>query len=74
VVKGFRTGDLVRAVVPHGKKTGTYVGRVAVRTNGRFNMTKANGTIQGISYRDCRLLQRSDGYTYQHGAGASSLP
>jgi hypothetical protein len=30
-VKGFQTGDIVKAVVTKGKKTGTYTGRVAVR-------------------------------------------
>ena len=64
VVKGFQTGDLIRVVVSHGKKAGTYVGRVAVRATGSFNITTVNGTVQGISYRFCRLLHRSDGYTY----------
>jgi hypothetical protein len=32
-VQGFQTGDLVRAVVPEGRKAGTYVGKVAVRTS-----------------------------------------
>ena len=30
-VKGFQTGDIVKAVVTKGKKIGTYLGRVAVR-------------------------------------------
>ena len=62
VVKGFRTGDRVKAVVPDGKKKGVYVGKVAVRSSGSFNITTAQGTIQGINYRHCRLLQRADGY------------
>ena len=61
---GFTTGDLVRAVVPSGKKAGTHVGRVAVRKTGYFNITTALGVIQGISYRHCRLLHRADGWTY----------
>ncbi|HEX4202957.1 MAG TPA: hypothetical protein VHZ51_01900, partial [Ktedonobacteraceae bacterium] len=36
-VKGFQTGDIVKAIVPTGKKVGTYVGRVAVRSSGSFN-------------------------------------
>ena len=59
---GFATGDLVRAVVPTGKKAGTYVGRVAVRSRGSFNITASAGTVQGISHRHCRLLQRADGW------------
>jgi 5-methylcytosine-specific restriction endonuclease McrA len=72
-VYGFQTGDLVRAVVPKGTKQGTYVGRVAVRTSGSFNLTTRQGTIQGISHRWCVLVARADGYTYiEKGAGASS--
>jgi hypothetical protein len=63
-VQGFRTGDMVRAVVRSGKKQGTYVGRVAVRATGSFNITTMIGTVQAISYRFCVLLHRSDGYSY----------
>ncbi len=68
-VQGFRTGDMVRAVVPVGKKAGTYVGRVAVRTTGRFNVTTSRGTIQGIAATSCRTLQHRDGYRYAKGEG-----
>jgi 5-methylcytosine-specific restriction endonuclease McrA len=72
-VHGFQTGDLVRAVVPRGSKQGTYVGRVAVRTSGSFNLTTKQGTIQGISHRWCVLVARADGYAYtEKGAGTSS--
>ncbi|MEV0232957.1 RNA-guided endonuclease IscB [Nonomuraea sp. NPDC050786] len=63
-VHGFQTGDLVRAVVPAGKKAGTHTGRVAVRSTGSFNITTATGTVQGIHHRYVRLLQRADGYAY----------
>ena len=62
-VKGFRTGDLVIAVIPNGKKQGRYVGKVAVRSSGSFNVMTGQGTIQGISHRHCRLLRRADGYS-----------
>ncbi|MGP3958552.1 RNA-guided endonuclease IscB [Nonomuraea sp. 3N208] len=61
---GYQTGDLTRAVVPTGKKQGTYTGRVAVRVTGYFNITTAHGTVQGIHHRHFRLLQRGDGYAY----------
>ena len=61
---GFQTGDRVRAIVTEGKKTGTYAGRVAVRSSGSFNIQTGSGVVQGISYKDCRLLQRADGYGY----------
>jgi len=63
-VQGFQTGDLVRAVVPSGKKVGIYLGRVAVRASGSFNTQGAYGVVQGISYKHCRVLQRNDGYGY----------
>jgi 5-methylcytosine-specific restriction endonuclease McrA len=65
LVKGFRTGDVVRAVVEQGAKAGSYQGRVAIRASGSFNITTGNATIQGISYRWCRLLQRRDGYSHR---------
>ena len=49
-VRGFRTGDIVRATVPSGKKRGVHVGRVAVRRTGSFNVQTARGTVQGISH------------------------
>ena len=60
-VKGFRTGDVVRATVPSGKRRGVHVGRVAVRRTGAFNVRTAQGTVQGISHRRCRAVQRADG-------------
>jgi hypothetical protein len=65
-VKGFQTGDIVRAVVPTGKHQGTYIGRIAVRSTGSFNLTTAHGTIQGISHRSCTVRHRCDGYEYIH--------
>lgn len=61
---GYATGDLVTAVVPTGKKQGTHTGRVAVRASGYFNVSTAHGTVQDISRRHVRLLQRADGYSY----------
>jgi 5-methylcytosine-specific restriction endonuclease McrA len=69
-VKGFQTGDIVRAVVPTGKYTGSYVGRVVVRSSGSFDVTAANAKVQGISYRYCTTLHRCDGYAYRKGGAA----
>ncbi len=66
-VKGSQTGDIVRAVVTSGVKVGTYVGKVAVRTTGSFNVTTDKGKMQGISHRFCALLHRCDGYSYTKG-------
>jgi hypothetical protein len=61
---GFKTGDLVRAVVPKGKYAGRHVGRVAIRSIGSFNISTATGLVQGISHRHCQVVQRGDGYAY----------
>jgi HNH endonuclease len=63
-VHGFRTGDLVRAIVPSGKKAGAHTGRVAVRANGSFDIQTGNGAIQGINWKRCRRIMAADGYTY----------
>ena len=64
VVKGFQTGDIVKAVVLNGTKAGSYIGRVAVRETGSFNISTKDKTIQGISYKCCTILQKGDGYGY----------
>jgi len=63
-VRGFQTGDRVRAEVPTGKNTGLHIGRAAVRATGNFNIQTANGVIQGVSHRYCAVIQRADGYSY----------
>jgi len=63
-IKGFQTGDMVKAEVPTGKKIGSYMGRVAVRASGSFNIQTATGLIQGISHHYCKVIQRADGYGY----------
>jgi 5-methylcytosine-specific restriction endonuclease McrA len=73
-VKGFQTGDMVKACVTSGKKVGTYVGRVAVRTTGSFNITTAKETVQGISFKYCQAIHRMDGYSYQKGEMRHFLP
>ncbi|NEO13228.1 MULTISPECIES: RNA-guided endonuclease IscB [unclassified Moorena] len=62
--KGFQTGDIVRAVVTKGKKIGTYVGRVATRKSGYFNISTKSGMVQGISHKYCQFIHRKDGYAY----------
>ena len=64
-VGGFRTGDIVRAVVPDtSKHVGTYVGRIAIRATGSCNITTKTAKLQGVHYRFCKPLHRGDGYTY----------
>ena len=72
-VRGFATGDLVRAEVPSGKNAGVHVGRVAIRASGSFNVQTSAGVVQGVGFRHCRLLQRRDGYGYA-SRGAPAAP
>jgi len=65
VVKGFRTGDMVKAVVEGGKKAGNYIGRVAIRLSGNFCINMADSKVDGISYRYCRVIHKADGYQYE---------
>jgi hypothetical protein len=59
------TGDMVKANVLKGKKMGDYVGRIAIRESGYFNIQTKEGLIQGIHHRYCKVIQRADGYDYQ---------
>jgi 5-methylcytosine-specific restriction endonuclease McrA len=63
-VKGFQTGDIVKSVVTNGKKIGVYLGRVAVRSSGSFNISTSQGLVQGISYKHCTHIHKKDGYSY----------
>ena len=65
-VKGFQTGDIVKAIVNTGKKVGEYLGRVAVRTTGSFNISTKKELVQGISYRNCICVHKKDGYSYSN--------
>jgi len=60
IIKGFQTGDIVTADIPSGKNQGVHVGRVAVRANGRFRIAP----IDGINWKHCQPLHKSDGYSY----------
>ncbi|NJL89790.1 MAG: HNH endonuclease [Coleofasciculaceae cyanobacterium SM2_1_6] len=62
-VKGFQTGDVVKAAVTSGKKIGNYAGRVAVRSSGSFNIS-ASELVQGISHKYCQIIHKKDGYSY----------
>lgn len=65
-VEGFQTGDIVKAIVTKGSKKGEYLGRVAVRSRGSFNIETKNGLVKDIGYKYCHLIQRGDGYSYNY--------
>jgi 5-methylcytosine-specific restriction endonuclease McrA len=72
-VQGFRTGDVVQSFVLRGKKAGRYLGRVAVRSSGYFDINTNKAIVKSISYRYCKCIHASDGYSYGKGASVSSL-
>jgi 5-methylcytosine-specific restriction endonuclease McrA len=63
---GFQTGDIVKAIVPKGKHKGIHSGAVACRKTGYFDIKNKEGVrvAQGISYKNCKVLSRVDGYEY----------
>ena len=64
-VKGFKTGDRVRAVVPDRLKTrGIHIGRVQVRKTGCFDIQTHEREVEGVNAIYCSLVQRGDGYAY----------
>ena len=70
-IRGFSTGDLVRAQVPdHLRTRGIHLGRVAVRASGSFRV----GKVDGINATYCSLLQRADGYGYALREKGEALP
>ena len=65
-VEGFQTGDIVKAVVTEGSKQGEYLGKVAVRSSGYFNIQTKTQVVQGIGFEYCHIIQRGDGYSYNY--------
>ena len=65
-VNGFQTGDIVKAIVTKGSKQGEYLGRVAVRASGYFDIQTKTKTIQGVGFEYCHIVQRSNGYSYDY--------
>ena len=70
---GFQTGDIVAANIPKGKYEGQFVGRVAVRFSGYFDIKSGTGkrACQGISWRYMQVLQRNTGWQYEKKGIAS---
>ena len=76
---GFRTGDMVCALVPaHLQNAGVHVGRMSAKAKGGFTIATARGIVTDIGKKYCRMLQQADGYGYSQlytptGAFLSSL-
>jgi len=67
---GFKTGDMVKAVVPKGKHKGVWFGRVLCRDTGYFDIKLPSEKRGGISHKYFSLVQSNDGYEY-HNAVSS---
>lgn len=63
--QGFRTGDMVRALIPGGKHKGIHVGRIAIRQRPSFRLGKLD-----VHPKYLTLLQRADGYAYDRHSPA----
>ncbi|MCT7973704.1 RNA-guided endonuclease IscB [Laspinema olomoucense] len=63
---GFQTGDMVKAVVPKGKYTGTHTGRMAVRKKGNFKLKTSTQTFD-VNHKYCQHIHKSDGFGYSFG-------
>jgi len=74
IVRGFKTGDFVKAVVPKGKNQGVYFGTVAVRTTGSFCLKTPSKKVDGISAKHCVLAQKSLGYAFSFKKNKPALP
>jgi len=62
---GFKTGDIVKAIVPrHLKRAGTHVGRMSAKASGSFTIATKSGSVPDIGKNYCRKLQRAGGYGY----------
>jgi 5-methylcytosine-specific restriction endonuclease McrA len=67
-VKGYQTGDLVRAVVPEPLKTaGSHIGRVKIRATGSFDIRTSHRNVAGVGYQYCQPIHQNDGYSYTRG-------
>lgn len=72
------SGDMVKAIVTKGKKIGTYIGTVACRSTGSFDINLLKRRVQSINYKYCQIIQKSDGYKYiikrkQEGDSSTNL-
>ena len=65
---GFKTGDMVKAIIPDNAKTkvptGTYMGRVVVRSSGYFDVKTRDAKLN-VSHKYCKPIHLMDGYSYE---------
>lgn len=64
---GYKTGDMVKVTIPDNVRTkvpaGTYMGRVAVRSSGYFDVKTTDAKLT-VSSKYCQPTHLMDGYSY----------
>lgn len=63
----YKTGDMVKAIIPSGKYKGTHEGRIAIRFRPSFRL---NGF--DVAPKHLKIVHRNDGYSYEKGVSHSS--
>ncbi|MGB3651597.1 MAG: RNA-guided endonuclease IscB [Rivularia sp. (in: cyanobacteria)] len=61
---GFKTGDIIKAVIVKGQYVGNWLGRVAVRKTGNFRITVKGIKPFDVNHKNCIILHKADGYNY----------
>ncbi len=61
---GYQTGDIVKGYTTKGPNKGWHVGRITIDHDGQFDIKVKDQKKFGVSNRNIKLVQRSDGYQY----------
>ncbi|MFB2919520.1 MULTISPECIES: RNA-guided endonuclease IscB [Aerosakkonema] len=61
--QGFQTGDIVKACIPKGKFSGTFVGRIAIRFRPSFVLQLPDKKFD-VHPKYLTHIHRNDGYSY----------
>jgi Restriction endonuclease len=64
-VFGFKTGDMVKAVVNKGKYIGTHFGRIAIRKTGTFSIRTRTQQFD-VNHKYLKIIHKGDGYQYSY--------
>ena len=66
-VGNLQTGDIVHVIIPNGKYTGEYTGRIMTRASGSHDVRTIEGElVTGTKKSEYRILQHTDGYSYRY--------
>ena len=74
VVRGFKTGDFVKAIIPKGKYRGKHFGRIAIRSKGSFSINPGIRKPFDLNFKYCICVQKATGYHFAKTATNYALP